>query len=359
MALHNRRVDPRAPDTVEWGEQIIEGKTVVEFAELPARYGIRASQIFNPDDIICEIADDEYSPFTELTRIFSGNPTAFEFYADGGSAYVILHADNAGKFARITIYPGGSVLTNEVLNSDEFKGPQGDQGDPGPTGPAGGVDSVFARTGAVVAQTGDYTQDQVTDGSTYKQYSQTEKTKLAGIETGATKTPAGTVIQFAGAAAPTGYVACDGASLLRAGTYADLFAAIGTTYGSVDGTHFNVPDMRGLFVRGAGAHGTLTKAAGGAFDGGSIGATDNDKFQGHKVLLAASATVDTSTLTNAQQIANNNARGDSSAMILGGTSTAATIGLSSVPTTDGTNGTPRTGNETKPASIALLYCIKT
>jgi len=28
------------------------------------------------------------------------------------------------------------------------------------------------------------------------------------------------------------------------------------------------------------------------------------------------------------------------------------------PITDGTNGTPRTGNETKPASMSLLYCIK-
>jgi microcystin-dependent protein len=48
---------------------------------------------------------------------------------------------------------------------------------------------------------------------------------------------------------PTGWLECDGSSLLRAGTYAALFAAIGTTYGAADGTHFNLPDLRGRFPR--------------------------------------------------------------------------------------------------------------
>lgn len=45
-------------------------------------------------------------------------------------------------------------------------------------------------------------------------------------------------------AAPAGWLVCDGRSLLRA-DYALLFAAIGTTYGSADGSHFNLPDLRG------------------------------------------------------------------------------------------------------------------
>lgn len=45
--------------------------------------------------------------------------------------------------------------------------------------------------------------------------------------------------------APTGWVLCDGASLVRTGIYAGLFAAIGVTFGEPDGTHFNVPDLRG------------------------------------------------------------------------------------------------------------------
>lgn len=59
------------------------------------------------------------------------------------------------------------------------------------------------------------------------------------------------VIEMYGAnAAPAGYLECDGAAVSRA-TYADLFAAIGTVHGVGDGaTTFNVPDLRGEFVRG-------------------------------------------------------------------------------------------------------------
>jgi microcystin-dependent protein len=42
---------------------------------------------------------------------------------------------------------------------------------------------------------------------------------------------------------------CDGTSYLRT-AYPALFTAIGTAYGTVDGTHFNVPDLRGQFLRG-------------------------------------------------------------------------------------------------------------
>lgn len=49
----------------------------------------------------------------------------------------------------------------------------------------------------------------------------------------------------AAAAAPTNWLICDWASLLRAWTYAALFAAIGTAFGSADWTHFNIPDFRG------------------------------------------------------------------------------------------------------------------
>jgi acid phosphatase family membrane protein YuiD len=48
-------------------------------------------------------------------------------------------------------------------------------------GGSGAVDSVNGKTGVVVLN-----QDDVLDGTTHKQYSATEKTKLAGIATGAT-----------------------------------------------------------------------------------------------------------------------------------------------------------------------------
>lgn len=59
----------------------------------------------------------------------------------------------------------------------------------------------------------------------------------------------GDVSFFAMAAVPDGWLKCNGAPLSRA-TYAALFSAIGTTYGAGDGvTTFNLPDLRGEFLR--------------------------------------------------------------------------------------------------------------
>jgi len=73
----------------------------------------------------------------------------------------------------------------------------------------------------------------------------------------------GEIVTFAGATLPDpNWLFCDGASLLRA-DYPDLFAVIGTTYGSVDGTHFNLPDMRGRAGIGVGTgSGLSTRALG-------------------------------------------------------------------------------------------------
>jgi microcystin-dependent protein len=76
--------------------------------------------------------------------------------------------------------------------------------------------------------------------------------------------PTGSVVMFAGSAAPTGWLLCDGSAVSRT-TYAALFAAIGTTYGTGDGsTTFNLPDLRGRTPVGAGAGPGLTSRALGA-----------------------------------------------------------------------------------------------
>lgn len=62
--------------------------------------------------------------------------------------------------------------------------------------------------------------------------------------------PAGCELSYPGATAPTGWLFCRGQAVSRT-TYADLFAAIGTAHGTGDGsTTFNVPDRRGMFLRG-------------------------------------------------------------------------------------------------------------
>jgi microcystin-dependent protein len=65
--------------------------------------------------------------------------------------------------------------------------------------------------------------------------------------------------------APAGWLACDGAAVSRTGSFARLFAAIGTNYGAGDGTStFNVPDLRGRAAIGAGQGVGLSARAMGA-----------------------------------------------------------------------------------------------
>jgi len=69
----------------------------------------------------------------------------------------------------------------------------------------------------------------------------------------------GEIITYAGSTSPdASWLACDGTSYLRA-DYPDLFAVIGTVYGSLDATHFNVPNLSGhvgIGVSGSHALGT-------------------------------------------------------------------------------------------------------
>lgn len=62
--------------------------------------------------------------------------------------------------------------------------------------------------------------------------------------------PPGAVIHFARETPPTGWLECSGTAVSRT-TYASLFSAIGTVFGAGNGTTtFNVPDLRGEFIRG-------------------------------------------------------------------------------------------------------------
>lgn len=61
---------------------------------------------------------------------------------------------------------------------------------------------------------------------------------------------AGSIFMFAGSTAPSGYLMCDGSAVSRT-TYSNLFAAIGTRYGTGDGsTTFNLPDLSGRVAVG-------------------------------------------------------------------------------------------------------------
>ena len=72
--------------------------------------------------------------------------------------------------------------------------------------------------------------------------------------------PIGTIFAFAGNDIPSGYLPCNGSAISRT-TYADLFAVIGTTYGSGDGsTTFNLPNLTEKFIQGSDTVGTVKSA---------------------------------------------------------------------------------------------------
>ena len=62
--------------------------------------------------------------------------------------------------------------------------------------------------------------------------------------------PTGSVHLMATTNVPDGYLECAGQSLPRTGQYNNLYQKILTTWGAVDANHFNLPDLRGVFVRG-------------------------------------------------------------------------------------------------------------
>lgn len=125
-----------------------------------------------------------------------------------------------------------------------------------------------------------------------------------------------------------GWLECNGAAVSRT-TYAALFAAIGTTFGAGDGsTTFNLPDLRGEFVRGW-DHGR------GVDSGRTFGSVQSDGFKSHNHELPGGwygYTTATGYTLPGQA---------STGMIYNSTGTLSTG-----------------GSETRPRNVALMYCIK-
>lgn len=68
--------------------------------------------------------------------------------------------------------------------------------------------------------------------------------------TAETNIPSGTIVSFGGTTIPAGWALCDGSEVSRT-TYSTLFAATGVHFGGGDGAStFNLPDLRGRFLRG-------------------------------------------------------------------------------------------------------------
>lgn len=143
--------------------------------------------------------------------------------------------------------------------------------------------------------------------------------------------PAGAVMPFAMNSAPTGWLAANGAAVSRT-TYAALYAVIANTYGSGDGVNtFNLPDLRGYFVRGSGTNSDGTAS-------GSFGAKQSDELKAHEHTIGY---YEHDGFAGGGRIGPRKI-GDP-------TSDPAQIAISTSSTG---------GIETRPKNIAMLYCIK-
>lgn len=145
----------------------------------------------------------------------------------------------------------------------------------------------------------------------------------------------GQVAAFATATPPAGWLKANGAAVSRV-TYAALFAAIGTTFGDGDSsTTFNLPDLRGEFVRGV-------DDGRGIDIGRTMGSEQTDEFRAHKHMSGLSE--------------------DSSQAFYGvsetGLSGKSLITNGTAQSTSSPNTSTVGGNETRPRNVALLYCIK-
>lgn len=157
--------------------------------------------------------------------------------------------------------------------------------------------------------------------------------------------PPGAVIAYMGTNAPNGWLLCDGSAISRT-QYAALFAVLGTASGVGDGsTTFNLPDCRGLFLRGV--NGTRSDAyadpgdARASISGGNtnntVGSYQLDQFKSH-------------THTGSREIGY--AQGYNGSGIHGSEWTADT------GRADGFVTDPNGGSETRPKNVYVNYIIK-
>lgn len=156
----------------------------------------------------------------------------------------------------------------------------------------------------------------------------------------------GSVAAFAMETPPEGWLECDGRAVSRA-DYARLFNRIGTEFGVGDGsTTFNLPDLRGLFIRGWDHYRNLDS-------GRTFGNLQQDQFQGHRLPVFGGGGSDTGIGTNTQAHHGEVGHYYGSAEF-GDTRIGWAVGMAS----DGVNGEPRVGQETRPKNVSLMYCIK-
>ena len=226
-------------------------------------------------------------------------------YVEGARLIETIDYNVTGQ-AQITLaesYPGGSILhayQNEAL------------------------DSIAGASTTVRGLVELATYDEQVTGTDTQRVAAVDVIAQYVRNIAAITTPPGAVQAFARSTPPIGWLRCNGAAVSRT-TYNTLFAAIGTTFGAGDGsTTFNLPDLRGEFIRGL-------DDGRGVDPGRLLGSAQAYQLEAHTHSLVGS------WQASGTQIAGD---GDPPYYQAGGNT--------------GSTG----GSETRPRNVALLYCIK-
>ena len=175
--------------------------------------------------------------------------------------------------------------------------------------------------------------------------------QIAAIPAATDQTPAGTVIYSARSTAPTGYIKANGAAISRS-TFSVLFAAIGTQYGVGDGsTTFNVPDLRGEFIRGWSDGHTVDS-------GRTLGSNQTDKNQLHNHVLVGGGVGGSFVTSVSLNQDDNEVPNSPDEVDVLNTDTTITVQKSG-PTYTRPTANNSGGTESRPRNVSLLACIKT
>lgn len=201
-----------------------------------------------------------------------------------------------------------------------------------------------------------------TTGGTYAEISDKALSAVPYARSASNGVPVGTIVAFAGpdTAIPDGWLLCDGTAYNADANlkYAQLFAVIGITWGGSGDTDFEVPDLRGQFLRG------LNTETSGADANRTLGSSQDEAFKSHNHNASSSSDgshnhgaptnavflIDDGAFTNAS-----NTDSDSGSQPnLENSYTFSSAGAHSHTITVANSG----GTETRPVNYAVNYIIK-
>ena len=324
-------------------------------------------------------ADTATKLATPRTISTTGDATWSVLFDGSANASGTLTLANSGVIAgthpKVTVNSKGLVTSGTTLSATDIPSLDASKITTGQIGIGnGGTGSSTAQTAInaltqVSTATNEHvlTKDSATGNATWK--------APAG-----SSMPEGSIVAYAGSVEPAGWLFCHGQAVARAGTYALLFAAIGTTYGPGDGSNtFNLPNLQQRFPLGkasSGEPGLTLGSTGGVINHKHNVATHTHTINSHSHTLsdagAAKIYVNTSSSPDALRWAevgtSSYATNGNTAFTVnsGGGGPGNTNGVGLIGSTDGTSLSTNANTsptETEPTSglppyLTVNYIIK-